>query len=186
MTTTDPIASTDGTAPAGRSGVPLAAVSAVVVAIVVAVLLAVVAQRVSAQTASNHGQGVDISGPAAQAIEATASSEVRATLTYSYQTLQANFATAEKGLTPAFRTSYEHTTATSVTPLATKYHAISSATVIAGGVSAATSDTATVLLFVDQTVRNTQLKTPRLDQSRLVVSMQKIDGRWLVSQLSPI
>lgn len=164
---------------------------AVVIAVALSVLLAVVAQRVSAQTSRAHSQRADsaaayLAGPNALAAERAAVAETRATLTYSYKTLATDFATAEKGLTPSFRSSYVHTTETSVQPLASKYHAISSATVTAAGVSAASADTATVLVFVDQTVRNTQLPRPRLDRSRISVGMQKINGTWLINHLSPL
>ena len=97
-----------------------------------------------------------------------------------------DFAAAEKGLTARFTPSYEHTTATSVTPLATKYKATSNASVAAAGVSQAGPNTVDVLVFVDQTVTNTQLQHPRLDRSRIKVTMVKVNGRWLVDNLQPI
>ena len=167
------------------------AVLSVVVAVIVLVLLAVTTLLVSSRNDARHRQASTsaasyLAGPAAVAAEAAAISETRATLTYSYKTLPADFAAAEKGLTSTFGSNYAHTTATSVTPLATKYHAISSATVTAAGVSVAGANTATVLLFVDQTVQNTQLPRPRLDRSRINVSMLRVNGRWLVNNLSPI
>jgi Mce-associated membrane protein len=187
---TDPTPATQSVDHGGESSRQLSIV-AVVVAAVIVVLLAVVTVLVSSRTASRHRQqstaaATYLAGPSALAAEAAAATETRATLTYSYKTLPADFAAAEKGLTPRFRASYAHTTSTSVTPLATKYHAISSATVSAGGVSAASANSATVLLFVDQTVQNTQLPRPRLDRSRIKVSMLRINGQWLVDHLSPI
>jgi len=195
MTAPEPVA-----VDAGQADPPVAegpdrrsqlAIGAVALAVIAVVLLTVVMQRVSSRSASNHrgatqAEASYLAGPSARAAAAAASTETRATLTYNYKTLAADFATAEKGLTPAFRASYAHTTATSVTPLATKYHAISTASVAATGVSASTATTATVLLFVDQTVQNTQLPQPRLDRSRIVVSMVKVDGRWLVDHLKPL
>jgi Mce-associated membrane protein len=161
---------------------------AVALTVLVAVSLAVVTQRLSAQNARNQAsaRASYLAGPDALAAEAAAIRETRATLTYNYKTLPANFATAEAGLTPKFRANYLSTTAASVTPLATKYHAISTASVTAGGVSQAGPDSATVLLFVDQTVENTKLAHPRLDQSRIKVSMLRLDGRWMVDNLAPI
>jgi Mce-associated membrane protein len=186
-TVPEPIVSDSARAEQARRSVPVA----VGVALVLSVLLAVVAQRVSAQTSRDHHRQVAtaaayLAGPNALAAERAAVTETRATLTYSYKTLASDFAAAEKGLTPSFRSSYLHTTATSVQPLAVKYHAISSATVTGAGVSAASADTATVLVFVDQTVRNTQLPRPRLDRSRISVGMQKLNGHWLVNHLSPL
>jgi Mce-associated membrane protein len=180
---------TGGTGQEPRPGRRSQAVTAaVVLAVVAAAVLALVTQRLSSQTHRQDAAAAAsyLAGPAALAAAAAAKTETQATLTYNYKTLATDFAAAEKGLTPKFRASYESTTATSVTPLATKYHAVSMATVSAGGVSAASADSAMVLLFVDQTVENTQLQHPRLDRSRIKVSMVKTDGHWLIDNLSSI
>lgn len=180
-----------GGAQPGRDRRSQAVTVAVTLAVVVAALLAVVTQRLSSRTASTHrldaaASASYLAGPGALTAEAAAARETRATLTYNYKTLAADFAAAEAGLTPKFRASYLGTTASSVTPLAAKYHAVSTATVSAAGVSVASPSAATVLLFVDQTVENTQLAHPRLDRSRIKVSMLKLNGHWLVDNLSPI
>jgi Mce-associated membrane protein len=163
----------------------------VTLAVAMVVVLAVVTQLVSSHNASKHhdesvAASTYLAGPSARAAAAAASAEVQATLTYNYKTLQADFAAAERGLTNRFKPSYEHTTATSVMPLATKYQATSTASVQPAGVSQAGASTAQVLLFVDQTVTNTQLSKPRLDRSRINVSMVKVNGRWLVDNLVPL
>jgi Mce-associated membrane protein len=161
---------------------------AVALVVVVASLLAVVTQRLSSQTHRRNATAAAsyLAGSNAVAAEAAAAREVRATLTYNYKTLTADYAAAEAGLTPKFRVSYLSTTATSVTPLATKTQAVSTAAVTAGGVSIATATNATVLLFVDQTVTNNLLAHPRLDRSRIEVTMAKQGGKWLVDNLVPI
>ena len=40
-----------------------------------------------------------------------------------------------------------------------------------------------VLLFIDQTVTNAQLPDPRIDRSRIKMTMEKIDGRWRASKV---
>lgn len=163
----------------------------VVVAVVMVVALAVVTQLVSSQNSRHQrdqtaAASTYLAGPSAKAAAAAALKEVQATLTYNYKTLQADFATAEQGLTARFKPSYEQTTKTSVTPLATKYHATSSASVQPVGVSQAGPTTVKVLLFVDQTVTNTQLSKPRLDRSRISATMVKVNGRWLIDNLVPL
>jgi Mce-associated membrane protein len=157
-------------------------------AVVMVVVLVVVTALLSSH--NHHDKTVAASsyllGTSAKAAETAAVAEVKATLTYDYKTLDADFARAEKGLTPGFRSSYVHTTETSVRPLASKYHAISAASVAASGVSEASLNDATVLLFVDQTVQNTQLPHPRLDRSRIRVSMVRQNGQWLVNHLTPL
>jgi heme/copper-type cytochrome/quinol oxidase subunit 2 len=164
---------------------------AVAVAVLVAGVLAVVVQRLSNQNESTGAvaggaSAQSLVSPAGQAALAAAIAATRATLTYNYRTLPANISAAEAGMTPAFRASYENSIKRQVESAARTYHAISTATVAAGGLSAATPTTASALLFVDQTVQNSRLKAPRLDRSRVKVSMVKQNGRWLISELTPI
>jgi Mce-associated membrane protein len=162
--------------PAG-SRLTLAAAIVVVLAVAGSVLLAVVAQR------DGHRNAVDAARKAALAAART---ETAATLSYDYRHLDADFATAERGLTPRFRASYARTTTSSVVPLARKTHAISTATVAAAAVVSAGADSATILIYADQTVQNNLLKaTSRLDQSVIEVSMVKQGGRWLIDNLQP-
>jgi Mce-associated membrane protein len=188
----DPADPPASTATPGPRRTPLVVVSAALAVALIALVGVVIWQVSSHHGSSSHQTAVAASdagylaGPAAIAAETAASNETKATLTYSYKNLAANFAAAEKGLTPAFSANYRSTTAQKVTPLATKYKATSTAIVSDAGVSAVSANTATVLLFVDQTVENSQLAHPRLDRSRIKVSMVNQGGRWLVSNLSPI
>jgi Mce-associated membrane protein len=149
----------------------------VVLAIAASVLLAVVAQRQAHHNAVNAAR---------KDATAAARAETAATLTYDYRHLDADFAAAERGLTAKFRASYAQTTASSVVPLATKTHAVSSATIAASGVISASADSAQILVYADQTVQNNLLKaTSRLDRSVVEVSMVKVGGRWLIDNLQP-
>jgi Mce-associated membrane protein len=189
MTTVDQAAPEPVGASSTRLGWPVRlAIGAVALAVIGATLVAVVMAKVSSNTdqVTADAAASYLAGANAQAAKAAAVREVTATLTYNYKTLQADFARAEQGLTPRFRTSYEHTTATSVAPLARKYDAISSSEVSAAGTSSISPTTATVLVFANQTVQNTQLAHPRLDRSRIRVSMAKVDGTWLVDNLIPL
>jgi Mce-associated membrane protein len=40
-----------------------------------------------------------------------------------------------------------------------------------------------VLLFIDQTVTNSQLADPRIDRSRIKMTMEKVNGRWLAAKV---
>lgn len=40
-----------------------------------------------------------------------------------------------------------------------------------------------VLLFIDQTVTNTAAPDPRIDRSRIKMTMEKVDGRWRASKV---
>jgi Mce-associated membrane protein len=55
--------------------------------------------------------------------------------------------------------------------------------VVESAVRSATTDTVEVMLFVDQSVSNVSAPEPRLDRSRVEITMQKVDGRWLASKV---
>ncbi|MEO9328998.1 hypothetical protein [Gordonia aurantiaca] len=55
--------------------------------------------------------------------------------------------------------------------------------VIDAGIKSQAEDKVQVMLFVDQTVTNTATPDPRLDRSRIVMTMEKVDGRWLASKV---
>jgi Mce-associated membrane protein len=164
----------------GRSRGPVVAVVAVTLAVAVAVVLAIVVTGLS-----NRGGG-QASSATTNAMEQTATNGTQAALSYNYQHLTADFAAAEKFMTPAFAANYKKTTATQVQALAAKYHAVSAATVLGAGIDSASPSHATVLVFVDQTVKNSQLSAPRLDRSRIEVTLVRSGGKWLISQLAPI
>ena len=56
-------------------------------------------------------------------------------------------------------------------------------TVIDAAVRSASKNTVQVVLFVDQTVSNAAAPQPQLDRSRVKMTMEKVDGRWLASKV---
>lgn len=55
--------------------------------------------------------------------------------------------------------------------------------VVESGIKSATPTKVEVLLFIDQSVTNALVPEPRLDRSRVVMTMELVDGRWLASQV---
>lgn len=55
--------------------------------------------------------------------------------------------------------------------------------VIDSAVQSATKNTVVVLLFVDQSVSNAQVPDPRIDRSRIKMTMQKVDGQWRAAKV---
>lgn len=55
--------------------------------------------------------------------------------------------------------------------------------VLASGVVSASTDKVVVVMFVDQTVQNVSNTQPRIDRSRIRVTMTKHDGRWLAEKV---
>jgi Mce-associated membrane protein len=56
-------------------------------------------------------------------------------------------------------------------------------TVVEAAVESATTDRVVVLLFVDQSVSNQQAPHPQIDRSRVKITMEKVDRRWLASKV---
>ena len=161
-----------------RHQLRLAVVAAVaLLAVFAAALAAVAVQRVS------HRHELD---RARENAVGAATSGVATVLSYDYRHLASDFQRAEALLTPRFRKKYDETTAAAVKPLAAKYRAQSSAQVSAAGTVSVAVDRVVVLVFVDQTVTNSQLAAPRLDRSRIDVTLVRQGGRWLIDHLSPI
>jgi Mce-associated membrane protein len=61
--------------------------------------------------------------------------------------------------------------------------AVAHGTVVEAAVESATTDRAVVLLFVDQSVSNQQAPDPQIDRSRVKITMEKVDRRWLASKV---
>ena len=55
--------------------------------------------------------------------------------------------------------------------------------VLDAGIKSATKNRVEVVLFVDQAVSNATAPEPQLDRSRVVMTMEKVDGRWLASKV---
>ncbi len=117
---------------------------------------------------------------------AAAASGLPTVLTYDYRHLEEDFARAESLLTPRFRKEYDDTTAKQVEPLAAKYKATSTADVTAAAVVDAQVDRVVVLVFVNQAVTNSNLSAPRLDRSRINVTVVRSGDRWLIDKLAPL
>ncbi|MGW0179913.1 hypothetical protein [Nocardia sp. NPDC003345] len=56
-------------------------------------------------------------------------------------------------------------------------------TVLDAAVKSATPTKVEVLLFIDQTVTNSAAPDPRVDRSRVAMTMELVDGRWLASRV---
>lgn len=55
--------------------------------------------------------------------------------------------------------------------------------VVESAVQSASPDKVVVLLFVDQSVSNTAVPDPRIDRSRIKMTMELVDGRWRASKV---
>lgn len=55
--------------------------------------------------------------------------------------------------------------------------------VVDSAIQSGSTDRVVVLLFIDQTVTNTAAPDPRIDRSRIKMTMEKVDGRWRASKV---
>ncbi|OBH40975.1 hypothetical protein [Mycobacterium mantenii] len=55
--------------------------------------------------------------------------------------------------------------------------------VMDSAIQSESTDRVVVLLFIDQTVTNTAAPDPRIDRSRIKMTMEKVDGRWRASKV---
>lgn len=55
--------------------------------------------------------------------------------------------------------------------------------VVQSAVQSASKDKVVVLLFVDQSVSNSTVPDPRIDRSRIKMTMEKVDGQWRASKV---
>ena len=88
-----------------------------------------------------------------------------------------NFADVLNGATGEFKDMYSQSSA-QLRQLLIDNKASAHGVVVDSAVKSATADKVVVLLFVDQTVSNKAAPDPRIDRSRIKMTMEKVDGAW--------
>jgi Mce-associated membrane protein len=102
---------------------------------------------------------------------------------YDYQHLNRDFAAVEQESTPAFRKTFVQSSA-SLAKVLGQYKAVARGSVVASGVTSATTSKAVVVLFVNQTVTNTaQTNGSTPDNSRIQMTLVRPGSKWLISDL---
>jgi Mce-associated membrane protein len=124
----------------------------------------------------------DLAGIAS--VQAASESTV-ALLSYKHDTVDNDVAAARERLTGDFKDAYDSLTHDVVIPGAKEKQISTIATVPAAASVSATENRAVVLVFVDQTLTMGNA-APTNTASSVRVNLDKIDGRWLISQFDPI
>jgi Mce-associated membrane protein len=124
----------------------------------------------------------DLAGIAS--VQAASESTV-ALLSYEHDTVDNDVAAARERLTGNFKDVYNSLTHDVVIPGAKQKQISTIATVPAAASVSATENHAVVLVFVDQTLTIGNA-APTDTASSVRVTLDKIDGRWLISQFDPI
>jgi len=118
---------------------------------------------------------------AAQALDAATKYAVVLT-SIDTNALDQNFTEVLDGSTGEFKDMYAKSS-TQLRQLLVDNKATAHGVVIDAAVKSATKDKVEVLLFVDQSVSNLAVPDPRIDRSRIKMTMDKVDGRWLASKV---
>jgi Mce-associated membrane protein len=93
-----------------------------------------------------------------------------------------NFQQVLDGATGEFKDMYSKSSV-ELRQLLIENKATAHGVVVESAVQSASRDKAVVLLFVDQSVANTKLPDPRIDRSRMKMTLEKADGRWRASKI---
>ncbi len=107
-------------------------------------------------------------------------------LSYSYASLDRDFAKAKSHLTGEFLDYYSKFTEQLVAPVAQQGQLTANAKVIRAAVSDLHPDSAVVLVFVDQTTAGKEKPGPVKADSSVLVTLTKVNGSWLIAKFDPI
>jgi Mce-associated membrane protein len=108
-----------------------------------------------------------------------------ALLTYHADSVDSELRAARERLTGKFKVSYTAYTHEVVIPDSHRKHTSSVATVGSAASVWATTNQAVVMLFVDQTF-NSEENPPTTSASSVRVTLDKVSGRWLISDFTPV
>jgi Mce-associated membrane protein len=130
------------------------------------------------------GSARDAGGARAESVRAATDSTI-ALLSYKPDTVEKDLDGARGRLTGTFLNAYTSLTHDVVIPGAKQKQISAVATVPAAAPTSATENHAVVLLFVNQTVIVGQ-DAPTSTASSVRVTLDKVGGRWLISQFDPV
>jgi Mce-associated membrane protein len=94
-----------------------------------------------------------------------------------------NFNQVLDGATGQFKDMYSQSS-TQLRQLLIDNKASAHGVVVESAIQSTSRDKVVVLLFVDQSVSNTSVPDPRMDRSRIKMTMEFVDGRWRASQVA--
>ncbi|MFI7490315.1 hypothetical protein ACIBXA_18240 [Micromonospora echinaurantiaca] len=116
---------------------------------------------------------------------ATAPAAAKAIFSYDYRTFDDSVANARTFTTGAFADEYAQTTAT-LKQTATKQQAVVLAEVTSTGVVTATADRVELLVYLNQYRRNVTTAGEKVDQNRVVLTLERVDGDWKVTRATAV
>lgn len=158
-----------------RRAVPIVVSALVVVSVAVLVVLASRVYRPDTQ----------VDARAAESAKRAASDGAAALLSYAPETVPQDLAAAKTHLTGDFLTYYTDFTGQFVEPSTLQKRVKNTATVERAAVSELHPDMAKVLVFINQSTTTKDRPQPAVTASSVVVTLSKVDGKWLISDFDP-
>jgi Mce-associated membrane protein len=109
-----------------------------------------------------------------------------ALLSYKPDTLDQDFAAAKSHLTGDFLNYYDQFTQQVVSPAAKEKALTTTAQVMRAAVSEQHSNSAVVLVFVNQATMSKDRPDPAMAASSVLVSLIKVHDKWLITKFDPV
>ena len=123
---------------------------------------------------------------AAQRAIRAASDGAVATLSYSSENMDRDFAKARSHLTGDFLAYYDKFTKEIVIPTVQQKHLTQTAAVVRAAVSELEPNSAVVLVFLNETTTSKDKPQPLMTPSSVRITLTKVSGSWLISKLDPV
>jgi Mce-associated membrane protein len=156
------------------------------VAIVLVVALAVAGGVTAWLYATEYRADQQTNPAAAEAAVKAASEGTIALLSYSPDSLDADFNNARSHLTGDFLNYYNQFTEQIVTPAATKNAVQTQASVVNAAVAELHPDTAVVLVFLNQNTISTENPDGSFSTSSVKVGLAKVGDDWRIAAFDPV
>ncbi|MCX4095207.1 hypothetical protein [Nocardia sp. alder85J] len=122
---------------------------------------------------------------AARGAEATAQTYAVTLTSIDAQHIDENFTDVLNGATGDFKDMYSQSS-TQLKALLVQNKAVSKGRVVNASILSASENQVVVMLFVDQEVTNSASPDPRIDRSRILMTMQRVGGKWLAAKVEMV
>ncbi|MBT2269738.1 hypothetical protein [Rhodococcus erythropolis] len=107
-------------------------------------------------------------------------------LSYNSDTVDDDLARAAEGASETFQDSFAEFGSKTVAPQSKAQGISTKARVVDVGVRSVAADRAELLMFVDQITTSIARPAPASTSSRVEVTLDRVDGTWLVSAMTPV
>ena len=136
-------------------------------------------------SSADSADAVVVSSEVKESARLGAAAGARTAYSYSWRTLTYDRAAARRLMTPAMRDRYDRTMA-GVSTSSRRDRRVVEAEVVDTALVTASPTYARVLVFVNQRTSGKDLDRPTLDLDRVLVTVQRVDGGWKVSELDAL